>query len=144
MKLMIERGITYNPESGLIYGVKGKEFKVKNKRGYIQVSTYKGKMWRVYGHQFAYYYIYGKIVNCLDHINGIKYDNRICNLREVTYSENSWNQKKNARGYSAVRNGLYQSRIRINGKLKSLGYYKNTDDARNAYLEAKKRYHNWN
>lgn len=64
----------------------------------------------------------------IDHINGVRNDDRIENLRDVTVSENSRNVKMNPRntsGYNGVSRlkGLdkWMAYIKINGKLKHLG-----------------------
>jgi hypothetical protein len=46
----------------------------------------------VSGHQFAWFVLYNETVNCIDHINRIKTDNRPANLN-VTTSQNSMNMK---------------------------------------------------
>ena len=57
-------------------------------------------------HRLAWYYVHGKFPNGeIDHINGIKKDNRIVNLRDVPRSVNSKNQKRrknNKSGYTGV------------------------------------------
>ena len=134
-KLLIEKGYTYDEVSGQIYNRFGKEITSKVK-GYISVGQ---KDFQLKGHQFAYYYKYGKVVDCIDHINGIKDDNRICNLREVTHQQNQHNQK-NAKGY--YHNGYsYCSKIALNGKSIYLGSFDTEEEASQAYLEAKEKYH---
>ena len=76
----------------------------------------------------------------IDHINMIKDDNRIENLRVVTNQENQFN--RNDKGYCwSKRNKKFVAQIMIDGKLKYLGYFDYATDARLAYLEAKKRIH---
>jgi len=109
----------------------------KNKRRYIPVH---GK--RYQEHRLIWVYHYGDIPNGLeiDHINRVPDDNRIENLRLVTPDENKFNT--NAKGYNwNKRNKKWQARIKINKKSKSLGHFNNEEDARQAYLKAKKEHH---
>jgi hypothetical protein len=77
----------------------------------------------------------------VDHINGNKTDNRLENLRIISQQENLWNTK-NTKGYTYMKKEkMYMARIVVDYKLIYLGRYKNEIDARNAYLEAKKKYH---
>ena len=79
--------------------------------------------------------------NSIDHINGTKNDNRIVNLRNVTNQQNNWNQTKSNGCIWVERTKKWRARIRVSGKLIHLGYYDLKEDARNAYLEAKKIHH---
>lgn len=92
---------------------------------YVQ-SCKKGK--RVHLHRL--------ITNCpndkvVDHINGNGFDNRKCNLRVVSQSINAVNKhhKKNIGIKYVPRNDYWVAYIRINGKLKNLGYYRTQEDA---------------
>lgn len=74
----------------------------------------------------------------VDHINNDKTDNRIQNLRWVTLSENTHNQKHKGYRYE---NGKWRSRIRVNGKKKQLGMFNTEEEAKIAYKEASKKYY---
>jgi hypothetical protein len=88
--------------------------------------------------------MYKETVDCIDHINNDKTDNRICNLRSVTKSGNAMNMK-NIKGYTfCSRSKKYIAIIMVNYKKKHLGVFDNPEDARNCYLENKKKYHNIN
>ena len=77
----------------------------------------------------------------VDHINGIRHDNRLENLRLVTNQQNNFNRTK-ALGYTwNKRSNKWSAYIKLNGKQIPLGYYNNEEDARNAYLTAKRVYH---
>ena len=77
----------------------------------------------------------------VDHRNGIRHDNRLENLRLVNHQENNFNQTKALGYYWNKQKNKWHARICLNGKDKHLGYYDNEEDARNAYLDAKKIYH---
>lgn len=77
----------------------------------------------------------------VDHIDGNKTNNNLNNLRWVTSSENQHN-RKSARGISWHKGAKkWQAIIGVNGKRKHLGYYDTEEEARQAYLKAKKIYH---
>ena len=91
----------------------------------------------VYAHRIVFLLTQGYCPEVIDHINGIKNDNRPENLREANYSENRWNsmvQSNNTSGYKGIhrlKNGDgYQAKIKYNGKLKFLGTYKTLDLAK--------------
>lgn len=141
IKLAIQRGVTYDEITGKIYGIRGNE--ITNKMyGYISLSLYLDKKYyHIKGHQIAYYIKYGKIVDCIDHINGIKDDNRICNLREVTHQQNQHNQT-NAKGYHFAKYAnKFKAQIMVNNKKIHIGLFNTEEEARQAYLDAKKIYH---
>ena len=78
--------------------------------------------------------------NLIDHINNNSLDNRIENLRILTNQQNQWNT--NAKGYCwCKRSNKWRPQIMVNGKIKYLGLFTEEADARNAYLEAKEKYH---
>ena len=142
-KLAVERGFTYDPETGKIFNRFGKESKCIGDHGYVHVCIkIEGKNYIFKGHHFAWYWVHGECdIEQLDHINGIKTDNRIYNLRKVTHQQNQWNQTK-AKGYTWHKpTNKWRSHIRINGKKKHLGLYTTEEEARQAYLNAKKLYH---
>ena len=78
--------------------------------------------------------------NHIDHINRIKTDDRIENLRDVTHQQNHFNT--GAKGYywnKASQKWLTQ--IMVNGKSIHIGYYDTEAEASAAYLAAKLIYH---
>ena len=115
-----------------------------NSSGHLQF-VYKGKNYAV--HRVIWEMFNGPIPDGLqiDHINRIKSDNRIENLRLANNSQNQQNkdmQKNNTSGYIGV--GWHKlikkfaARIRINGKLKHLGYFDDPKEAHLAYTEKAK------
>jgi len=77
--------------------------------------------------------------DCIDHRNWNSLDNRKCNLRIVSDTENKWN-KKNTKGYSKKGN-RYQAAIAAHGVKHYIGVYDTEQEAREAYLVAKSYYH---
>lgn len=78
--------------------------KTKNKDGYYQLRI-NGKMY--IQHRLAWLYCYGEFpTGDLDHINHIKTDNRISNLRVVDKSENNRNLPKRSDNTSGI-NGVW-------------------------------------
>ena len=94
-------------------------------------------------HRIIYGLHFGVIPNGLeiDHINGNRADNRIENLRLVTRRENMLNQN-NAKGYYWNKDReKWFAQIKVDGVQKFLGYFEKEEDARQAYLDAKKEFH---
>ncbi|MGN6564386.1 MAG: HNH endonuclease [Thermomicrobiales bacterium] len=84
----------------------------------------------------------------VDHRDGNTLNNRRSNLRLATRKENARNVRKratNRSGYKGVswhaRDRLWHARIMIDGRLISVGYFKNLDDAAAAYAAAAQRLH---
>ena len=140
-ELAIQKGYKYNSETGKITGVRGKEVTAKQ-NGYniISLLSY-DKKYRLYGHQLAWYWINKGCVEQLDHINGNRTDNRICNLRSVTNQQNSMNRIKAKGYYWCEERNKWCSQITLNNKTINLGYFEKEEDARNTYLQAKEKYH---
>lgn len=141
-KLAIERGYTYDPETGLIYNRFGQLVNCIDAYKYIVFGfKYNNKILQLKGHQFAWYCVNKECVEEIDHINSIRNDNRILNLRSVTRQQNQWN-RLTAKGYTwHKKTEKYSAQIRINNKTINLGYYNTEEEARNAYLNAKQIYH---
>jgi hypothetical protein len=77
----------------------------------------------------------------IDHINGIKTDNRIENLRTVTNQQNHFN-RSTCKGFSWVpASQKFRADIGIGYEVLYLGLHETILDARAAYLRAKKKYH---
>jgi len=117
----------------------------KKDTGYIQVSFNKKYL---LVHRLIWIYHNGDIPDKfqIDHINGIRHDNRIENLRLVTNTQNSYNRpktKRNASGYKGVYWNIgakkWESKIQIDGILKHLGLFITKELAYDAYCKAAKQ-----
>lgn len=117
--------------------------------GYIGVAL-DGKVYLA--HQLAWYYHYGEWALRLDHKDHVRSNNRISNLRKATRSQNGVNSfgwKQEIRRYKFPK-GVYLdptksskpfAAIRINGRLKMLGFFDTVEEASLKYQEASKIVH---
>lgn len=79
----------------------------------------------------------------VDHIDGDKENNSIDNLRMVTRHQNTFNNYHYAKGYHYNKaTGKFHSEIKAYGEKIHLGGFDTEEEAKKAYLKAKKKYHN--
>lgn len=136
-----EKGYTYDKDTGKIFGVYGKEITNKHKNGYISIKGGNISKSNLLGHHFAWFMTYGNVdFEMLDHINRIKNDNRISNLRIATPQENQHNRDDKGYCFDKSRN-KFMCYIKLNGKQINLGRYNTEEEAKMVYKEAKKKYH---
>lgn len=148
--------LSYDPEAGVFTWIArvGNRVKIGDVAGYSDPGGYRqisirGKLYLE--HRLAWLYVHGEWPKqFIDHINGIKYDNRLANLREATGSENQQNQMRpstnNKLGILGVsaRDRKFQAEITINRKKKYLGLFTTPEQAHAAYLAAKATMHPFN
>lgn len=134
----------YNPETG-VFTRKGRQITCVSKRGYVVMCIF-GSVRSV--HRLAWLYVTGShATNSIDHINGIKTDNRFCNLRDVSASVNMQNRRaasiNNSTGHLGVTmNGSgYRARIVAEGTMTCLGTFRTAVEASAVYQEAKRVHH---
>ena len=94
-------------------------------------------------HRLAWLFSYGVWPSReIDHINGIRDDNRIANLREATRSQNNGNSKlsgRNTSGFKGVspdQRGGFKAQISKDGLRKFLGRFASAEEAHRAYILA--------
>ncbi len=113
-------------------------------RGYIVIGVL-GVQYL--SHRLAFLYMNGRWPSEIDHINGIKADNRWLNLREATRTTNMQNRrgpnKNNKVGFLGVSKDKsnFQAQIKTDGIARHLGNYKTPELAHEAYIEAKRKLH---
>jgi hypothetical protein len=145
----------YDPVSGDISRLAGRAvrigvpLRVKNRHGYFQIKA-DGKT--IPAHRLAWALAHGKWPEQqIDHINGDKTDNRLCNLREASGRVNSENQRRampqNKTGFLGVTpssnwgSKAWRARIMVHGKNINLGTFKTPEAAHAAYVQAKRLHH---
>lgn len=99
-------------------------------------------------HRLAWFYVHGSWPDGqIDHINGVKDDNRLANLRVVSNQVNGQNSRV---ARSSNRVGLlgvtpwkkrFRASIYINGRSVYLGLFAEPEQAHAAYVEAKRQIH---
>lgn len=123
-----------------------------DKFGYVRTNTYDFENQKR-GYMFLHNYIMNLPNNksiIADHIGGINTinDNRKCNLRIASVSQNNINQRLRKDNSSGVKGVNYDSnknkwiaRIQIDGKRINLGNFNSLEDAVNARIKAEQRYY---
>jgi hypothetical protein len=150
----LQEVLSYNPETGVFTNLikrgcvkKGAVAGTKHSKGYIQIKI-DCKFYLA--HRLVWLYVYGNFPeNELDHINEIKDDNCIINLRPATRQENLHNVSSpfvtNTSGFRGVswfkKYQKWQAQISINRKRKHLGLFNTPEEASEVYLTAKRKYH---
>lgn len=122
----------YDPESGkftrkqIVQGSRrkpGDEVGLLHWKGYIKIP-FDGKQY--WAHRLAWFYVHREWPpNFIDHINEVKTDNRICNLRPCTDLENKsfyWSTRKRKKD-------KFRAQISVGGKTVHVGYFDTKEDA---------------
>jgi hypothetical protein len=116
-----------------------------DKHGYRNIYI-SGKRYKM--HRLIWLLHYGELPTIfIDHIDANGANSKIENLRLATKSQNALNRGKQAnntsgfKGVSKTPYGTYGARIMINSKYVSLGYFKNIEDAAEAYKIAAFNHH---
>ncbi len=146
--------VKYDPETGVFTNKvrrtkspEGKRIGVHHSQGYLQARLMHQ---RYLLHRLAWFYVYGKWPEkFIDHINGDKKDNRICNLRDVDHAENMQNVKRaQSRSKSGIKGvswdasrNKWTAHICLNGKQKNLGRFDSINVAVHAYKQAQQVLH---
>lgn len=119
----------------------------KTYQGYIAIGVGKTTL---KAHRLAWAYVYGEEPQIIDHINGVKSDNRICNLRSVDTVENAQNRRAPKKGASSRLLGAFKHRdkwssaIKVGDKRIYLGRFDTELSAHIAYIDAKRKHHKAN
>lgn len=137
------KNLNYDAETGKFFSVR-----LKREVGSLELSNGYIKLYCMgankYAHRIAWLMHHGFMPpNQIDHINGIKTDNRICNLRLATCSQNVANvgvRKSSSTNVTGVAFFTpiqkWQAYIDFNRKRTHLGYFSSIEDAIAARINA--------
>ncbi|EOG1788729.1 HNH endonuclease [Enterobacter kobei] len=143
--------IDYNAETGVLTAKvnfsgrqAGSVIGSQTWQGYYAFSLF-GK--KCFAHRLAWLLHYGEWPSQpIDHINGIKTDNSIRNLRLCSLSQNQFNkptQKNNTTGVKGVywnkRDKRYVASVQFNGKKYSAGHHKDIESAKEEVMKLREK-----
>ena len=150
----LRKVLEYDPETGtftwLPVSGRGMHFR-KGEAGWVHKKGYRyirfmGRTF--FAHRLAYFYMTGVWpTDQIDHINGIRDDNRWVNLREATNGQNMENiagpHGDTQTGLLGVtfRRGRYEVRIQKDKRRHHVGTFKTPEAADEAYRAAKAKHH---
>lgn len=156
MKPNVKDYLSYDPDTGVF------TWTARYRTSHVKIGDVAGHMTRkgytricapgigqTMAHRLAWFVTYGEWPRLqIDHINGVKTDNRIANLREATNAQNQQNvpvRKDSKTGVKGVtwstERGAYMVQIHANKAKRFLGYFDSLDDAAAAYAAAANEMH---
>ena len=138
----LKRQLSYDPQTGEFRRLVANSGVVKvgdlagtfHRRGYVRIAVHRV----IYSaHRLAFLYMTGRFPpNQIDHVDGVKSNNRWCNLRCVSGSENMKNRRIYCNNKSGTMGVFWDeetrkwiAQIRIEGRQVKLGYYSDKDEA---------------
>lgn len=149
----IKDNLRYDPDTGHLWWLKenasGPKRNFGRPAGYksggyllVDINIYRKSTIRL--HRVAWFLYYGVWPkDQIDHINNVRDDNRIVNLREATARENQSNMKIRKGGTSQYKGvswdkrlSKWRTRVMSNSKSVFLGHYDNEEEAALAYNKA--------
>lgn len=139
----VKRRIHYDPDTGIFTHLTKARTNGQNQagtrgpKGYVYLHLDRKKY---LAHRLAWLYVYGFYPDKdkqVDHINGVRWDNKITNLRIVSKRENQQNREehRNGRLPGALPSGSrWRARLRQGDKRLELGTYATQEEAHYVYL----------
>lgn len=148
--ISIERAkhlVSYDPETGLFHWKNPTSRRVRAggvagslmSNGYVNIRL---DRFQVLAHRLAWWFVHGCMPKqYIDHANGDRRDNRICNLREASKADNSHNLRKPTHGLTSRFKGVHfcsskkkwTAQICVNKKRSHLGRFGSQEQAAAVY-----------
>lgn len=135
--------IAYDPETGIFTAVKararvhvGKVLGLKDKSGYLHIVL---NQVHYYAHRLAWLFMTGDWPeDYVDHINGVKADNRWANLRAATNGQNQQNRKLRSDSVSGLKGVSRRTSTSWAARIAGghLGCFPTPEEAHAAYMKA--------
>ncbi|OGT59774.1 MAG: hypothetical protein A3E01_04660 [Gammaproteobacteria bacterium RIFCSPHIGHO2_12_FULL_63_22] len=124
----------------------GEQAGTRSDEGYIVLMIQRQ---RIPAHRIVFAMTHGRWpVGEVDHINRVRDDNRPCNLREASKSQNQMNRPVSPLSGTGVKgvgwckkSNRWRARIALNGKRVSVGLFDTIAEAAEAYAAASKSLH---
>ncbi len=152
---ILEMFFNYDPENGIFYHKTGRGGRSggagfaagsKMTNGYVAIGLPGGK--KILAHRLAWLWMVGRWPETeIDHINGARDDNRICNLREATRPQQGANGGKRSTNTSGVVGVSFDTGrkkwtacIGVEGKTLHLGRFNSLEEATSARAAAEIKY----
>jgi hypothetical protein len=138
----------YDPDTGVFTRLKASgRGKAGSQAGTISLNGYRAitvDRKRHQAHRLVFLYMTGELPESgvdVDHINGIRDDNRWANLRMATRAQNMWNSHHSSCGYYCKQTGKYAVKVKCNGVHHWVGRFDTKEQARQAYLNKVQQLH---
>ena len=144
---LVQEKFNYNKYTGILTRNSASNRKVGtvDSHGYIRL-TINYKKYRA--HRVIFLHVNGFLPEYVDHIDGDRLNNKIENLRYCSLSQNSMNSKVRSDSKSGVKGVMWHKAsnrwrgyIRIGGRNKQVGSFKNIVDAEMAIKAFRAKYH---
>lgn len=117
----------------------------ENQGGYPVVTVDSKK---ILIHRIVFAMVNGYLPKQVDHINGVRNDNRPCNLRAATQLQNNQNRRTRKDSSSGIKGvcwnsrlGKWEARVRANGKNNYLGLFRDVTEAKNVVCAFREQNH---
>lgn len=145
----LRKALDYDPRTGTFVWLVAKRGTARgttagtlNSNGYITIAVC-GRLYKA--HRLAWFHIHGEWPpNDIDHVNGIRTDNRLENLRLATRSQNCANKSSHRRDNTSGVKGVtwdkgrqkWMAKIQVAGDHKFLGRFTSLEEAADSYRRA--------
>lgn len=153
---LVRQNLHYDPDTGLFVWLRpaargrdrtGQVAGSTRKLGYVMIGIC--GLGQFGAHRLAWVYVHGHIPDGMeiDHIDNDPSNNRLCNLRLASSSEQKQNKRVQSNNRSGLKGAYYhachkgkkwRSQIKAGGRLIFLGYYHTAEEAHQAYASAAK------